>query len=153
MTHLHVKIDRNCTHSHYQNGDYGAWTETWSNCLEGVYLQDSGSYYPEKVPIDFEAQQGDIVYVVWAEYSSGNSFGRGYRKYTDIVHIFKSKDLAWEAYRALKDVPTDDYGLDCDCEQACVFNSDQGTEITYHKPWLGYFDELNAIRVEEAIVE
>lgn len=103
----------------------------------GAYLdakhrgREAISTYPTFFRSDSHLDRMDAVAAIIKNFFDCNPsyttprFGRGYRKYTDIVHIFKSKDLAWEAYRALKDAPTDDYRYDANCEQACVFNSDR----------------------------
>lgn len=147
MTHLYVKMNSRCIHSHYEEREYGSWEETWTNSIEGVRLEDN--VFCEKVPIDFEVAKGDIVHVVWCEYSSGNSFGHGDRNHTDVIHIFKDKDLAWDAYRIL-----DGSGKEEDYDKWTVkFKSDSGEEMSYCRPWLGYFDSLDSIYVESAIVE
>lgn len=146
MTHLYVKMNSSCIHSHYEERQWGSWEETWTNSLEGVRLEDN--VFCEKVPVDFEVAEGDIVHVVWCEYSSGDSFGSGTRNRTEVIHIFKDKDLAWDAYRILEG--PDGEGYD---NWTVKFKSDSGKEMSYHRPWLGYFDSLDSIYVEEAIIE
>lgn len=146
MTHLYVKMNPRCIHCFYEDREYGSWEETWTNSLEGVHIEDN--VLCEKVPVDFEVVKGDIVYVVWCEYSSGDSFGSGTRNRTEVIHIFKDKDLAWDAYRILEG--PDGEGYD---NWTVKFKSDSGKEMSYHRPWLGYFDSLDSIYVEEAIIE
>lgn len=149
MTHLYVSIDSKCIHSYYEDREWGSWEETWTNRLDGVSINKDRFYCPESVPIDFEVAKDDIVHVVWCEYSSGNSFGHGDRNRTDVIHIFKDKDLAWDAYRIL-----DGSDKEKDYDKWTVkFKSDSGKEMSYCRPWLGYFDSLDSIYVESAIVE
>lgn len=148
MSHLYVKIDSQCTHSYYEDREWGSWEETWFNTFGGVSLDKERYFYPESVPIDFEVAKEDIVYIVWAEYSSGNSFGSGDRNHTDVIHIFKDKDLAWDAYRILEGSDGEGYS-----KWTVKFKSDSGKEISYCRPWIGYFESLDSIYVEEAIIE
>jgi hypothetical protein len=138
----------NCTHSYYEDREWGSWEETWENHLDGVSLDKDRFYYPESVPTDFEVAKGDIVYVVWAEYSGGNSFGMGDRNHTDVIHIFKDQDLAWNAYRILISPVGEEYK-----NWTVKFKSDSDKEISYCRPWLGYFESLDDVRVAQAIVE
>jgi hypothetical protein len=148
MTHLYVKIISNCIHSFYEEREWGSWEETWENHLDGISLDKDRFYYPESVPTDFEVAKGDIVYVVWAEYSGGNSFGSGDRNYTDVIHIFKDQDLAWNAHRILESPVGEEYK-----NWTIKFKSDSGKEISYCRPWLGYFESLDDVHVVQAIVE
>lgn len=153
MTHLYVKLYQVCSYSHYEDDEWGSWEEFWVNSFGGVSLDKSLFYYPEEVPIDFNVSKGDVVYVVWAEYSSGDSFGYGEGKYVDIIHIFKSKDLARDAYQSLLNTSVKEHDKDWYESWIVRFKSDSGEEIIYHRPWLGYFDSLDEIHVEEAIVK
>jgi hypothetical protein len=143
--YLFVRINDICTHSYREDRDWGHWEETYMNNLESVSLDKDRAYYSESVPVDFEVAKGDIVYVLWAEYSTGDSFGRGVRNATDIVHVFKDENKAWDAYRLLMDVGEKD--------RSGKFVSDTGKEVPYYCPWLGYFEELDALHVDTAIVE
>jgi hypothetical protein len=143
VTEVYVRINDICTHSFREDRDWGSWEETYMNSLGGVYLNKD--CYGESVPVDFEVAKGDIVYVLWAEYSTGDSFGRGVRNATDIVHVFKDESKAWDAYRILMDVGEKD--------RSGKFISDTDKEVPYYCPWLGYFEELDALHVEAAIVE
>lgn len=148
MTHLYVSIDSKCIHSYYEDCEWGSWEETYTNSLDGVSLDKDRFYCPESAPIDFEVVKGDIVYVVWCEYSGGDSFGSGTRNHTDVIHIFKDKDLACDAYRILDGSDGEGYN-----NWTVKFKSDSGEEMSYCRPWLGYFDSLDEIHVEEVIVE
>lgn len=154
VTHVYVDIDKQCTHSYYEPVQWGAWEESWVNHFGSVHVDSQkalAAYSHESVPVDYEVKSGDIVYVVWAEYSSGNSFGWGKRNNVEVVHVFKDKDLAWDAYRALNaPIKKDNDYYD---SWSVEFKTDSGKDMPYHRPWLGYFEHLDCIHVEEAIVE
>jgi hypothetical protein len=145
MSSLHVELYKRLLHSVYSSEPYGPWEETWENTLGNVYKSDRLIWNTERVDVDYEPKVGDIVYVLWVEYSSGNSFGRGVRNYTDMIHVFKDNDKAWEAYRLLKDSEDHNYSV--------TYETDTGKQVPYYRPWLGYFDQLDEIHVEERIVE
>lgn len=153
MTHLYVKIEKHCVHSYREDREWGSWEESYRNSLEGVSLDKDHYYWANSCPVDFEVKKGDVVYVIWAEYSSGDSFGRGERNSTDVVHVFMNKDLAREAYQSLLNTPVKEHDKDWYDSWNAKFMSDSGEEIIYHRPWLGYFDSLDEIHVEEAIVK
>src|SRR5574343_553946 len=99
MTELYVKIDSVCTFSEYENAQYGSWSKSWSNRFYRASMHKID--YDESVPIDFEVSEGDLVYVVWAEWSYGDSFGLASRGRTEVIHIFKDYELALKAKEAL----------------------------------------------------
>ncbi len=138
---LDVEIDRICTHSEYSPEPYGPWEESWYNSFDGVSI--SKNNWGE--PIDFEVSPGDTVYVVWAEYSSGNSFGRGHNNGVDVVGIFKDAAKA-EKCRQACEASSEDNSM-------VKFESDSGEKISYYAPWNGYFESLGSIRLETAVIK
>lgn len=84
---------------------------------------------------------GDMVHVLWCEYSTGSSFHHHSGKYSLIAGFI-------DAERAHK------------CAQQCREASewsidielDDGTIFQYGIPWMGYFENLLAVHVQSVIV-
>lgn len=148
MTDLYAKIKSICTHSHRGRGSYAKWSESYSNSFEYVSLEKD-EFGVDKVPVDFEVSEGDIVYIVWAEWSSGDSFGRSDSGQSEVVHIFKDADLAFECLEILKKNQSkhDPY-----LGREVSFKTDSGKEINYYRPWFGYFESLSGIHLETSKV-
>jgi len=141
---LYVTMDRRLIHSHYSDEKYGEWSETWTNDLGSVSL--SKTYDSDIVDIDYDIQKDDIVYVLWAEWSSGNSFGYGENNSYDIIHVFRSKDIAKKAYEILISPATD---FD---EWSVNYETDTGISVNYFRPWLGYFERDLTLHLDIAEV-
>jgi len=146
MTHVYVDINTQCTHSYRENVEWGSWEDSYYNSFDGVFLEPKE--YNKKVPVDFEVNKGDTVFVVWAEWSTGDSFGHSNRGQTEVIHVFKDEKLADEAVRILENYPGDNFD-----DWKVKFQSDSGQEMSYFRSWLGYFDSLDKIHVEIARVE
>jgi hypothetical protein len=75
------------------------------------------------LPVSFSVKRGDIVWLVWAQYSTGDSFG-SYGGQYELCGAFASEaDAGKEAARL--------------------------TSVTdYSVPWNGYFESLDFIKVE-----
>lgn len=118
-----------------------------SNSLDGyAYITDKvvDSYY-DIVPVGAEVKPGDIVYVLWAEYSTGDTFHRHDGKY-ELIAAFVDPELAHKNAQACRGSRDDD-GWSMNIEL------DDGSTFSYHIPWLGYFESLEGIRVESLTVK
>ena len=110
-----------------------------SHTLYDVYdSEHSRSYYLEEVPVNFEPSKGDIVYVLHAQWSTGDSFGfdNGYGH--EVIAIYTDKDMAWR---------------DKDKLEAGSGSVDLEAGFPWYIPWNGYFESLDWIKIEERVVE
>ena len=98
---LIVDIDSCCEFSERSSEKWGSWKEIWSNYFRGVYLNLNGDGYAGE-PIDFHVEIGDVVYVIWAEWSSGDSFGHGENNRCEALQIYKTQEKAVAALKAFK---------------------------------------------------
>lgn len=76
----------------------------------------------------FSVAPGDTVYLVWAQYSTGDSFGSDGGKYELCAVYDNAEDAATERERLEK---VTDFSV----------------------PWTGYFEDLDFVRVEALTVE
>lgn len=130
-----------------EGDEWSADSYSNTNYLDGYATIDRGeknSYWDNFVVVGAEVNPGDIVYILWCEYSTGDTFHSESGRY-DLIAGFKSAELAHKnAQRARGS--RDENGWDMKIEL------DDGTEFTYHIPWLGYFESLEALHVESVVV-
>lgn len=115
-----------------------------SNHLRGnAYLaetKDDRSYQHryhggDLIVVGADVKAGDTVYILWAQYSTGDSFHNEYGRY-DMIAGFVSSEVAQDNARRARNsrLSRDNHtGWDMNIKL------DDGTTFNYHIPWLGYF--------------
>lgn len=109
--------------------------------LRVVGVQVADRYFDVALPAKYDPSKP--LYLVWADYDTGDSFGRDCNRF-EAVDIFQDQKRANSAK------------LDLENGQGYTrkYTRDDGKKIDYHCPWEGYFESLNTIHVEEVrIVE
>lgn len=89
-------------------------------------LSDIDAY--DSLPIDFSATVGDEIWLVWAKYSTGDSFGTDGGKY-ELCSVFQDEQSARKEEKRLEEV-TD-----------------------YSVPWTGFFEDLDYVTVERMVIQ
>lgn len=136
MPGYNVYIDQTVESSYQSEEQWGEWSNECNNRLEAVVKADS---FPDVIS-PFNFMPGDKCYVVWAEYSTGDSFGHGYRDSTVSLGIFKDQLVAEELKQALEK----------HTEPLFLFTTSDGqTHKEGFLPWMGYFEHLEEIHVTE----
>jgi len=103
-------------------------------CTDGA--DENYTFYGQgRMPVvfDCDATEGETVFVVVADYTSGSTFGTS-AGYFHILTVTKSLEEAMELARAAEAVPRSQFEF----EHA-------GTK--YYVPWTGYFERLQEVRV------
>lgn len=107
--------------------------------LKYVQLAKEGGYtsvtYPGLVV------PGEKVYVLYAVYSTGDSFGRDEDRCIEFISVHKDMDIARFNYKQVKDSVKNSYGFTIDISQ------DNGQTVPLVCPWLGYFERLSYVKV------
>ena len=85
-----VEIDSVCTHYEREDVEWGSWSSEHSNYFKQVFKVDKNNY-PDIVS-SLDIKEGEDCFVVWVEWSSGDSFGWGYRSNTEPLAILKTQD-------------------------------------------------------------
>ena len=131
---------------------YGPWHKSYQNSFVSLYKTDS---VPDVVS-DFDIHVGKTCYVVWLEYDIGDSFGESERGAVEVIGVFNDKKYAEE----LKNKIVKHYSLylneklDCDERYGFHFKTSDGQQFIYKFcPWLGYFEHLRSVYVEDTIVK
>jgi hypothetical protein len=120
--------DANDTDTHWAIGDYGKFSK------EDRYMS---SY------IDASLKKGDIVYILYAIYSTGDSFHRDIDGELEIILASLDYDyLDFIKHELVKDGN--------DSIKLCLEN---GEMTTFYKPWSGYFESLSEIDIKLVKIE
>jgi len=105
MKGFKVEIDQDLISYTSEDEDYGSWSKSSRN--EFVKVEEV-TEYPDVVTA-LDINKGDEVFVVWAEWSTGNSFGRAYNSQAEAVGIFKDETAADDFAKFLE--ATDDLDI------------------------------------------
>lgn len=149
MPHTYrVSIERTCTHRKRSPEPYGDWEESWTNHFSSIH---PGPDDYKAVHSSIEAKPGEVVFVVWWEHSSGDSFGRAERDHVEAMGVFKTRKPAEELAAAIKTFnPDSDTGDWKDKYKfVCTTSDGQHFELGF-APWSGYFERLERVHVQIA---
>lgn len=79
--------------SYQVDEEYGEWRRDYDYSVTSVVLSQPGNWDYDEFEVPFEVAEGDEVFVVYARYSDGDSFGTARGK-GEIVEVFKDRQLA-----------------------------------------------------------
>ena len=132
-----VKINQQCTVSESSEELYGDWSENWNNkAPHSITLNNDN---PDVVT-SIEFFDGEVAFLVWAEWSTGDSFGRAYGGEVEALGLFRDEIFAEKFKNYLEKLGEDD---------SYEFKSDDGQEFkNEHIGWAGYFDCLDEIHID-----
>jgi len=146
-----VDIESFCTHSYRENVEFGSWHESYSNTLRSVKKTER---HPDVVST-LDIKNGEIAIVVWAEWSSGDSFGRADRGHAEAFGIFRDIESADSLIAWLEGFQTkegrDERGLLRIIVQSHTTPDGQVFK-QYRLPWGGYFENLDELHATPIIV-
>lgn len=144
-----VEIDSYCDHYDYPEEEYGSWSASYTNYFKKV---TKTKHYPDVVS-DIDFQVGQKCFLVWIEWSSGNSFGYSDRCSTEAIGIFKDEQSARELVKAIEDSSVQ-YDAETDSRYRFYCKTSDGQEFEYgFAPWFGYFERLDEVHLERIIIE
>jgi hypothetical protein len=126
---------------HYSEWDRGTtWTD-WT--VSGIRL---AARYPD-ITVDFQVKPGEVVHLIYATYSTGDSFGRDENGRIDYILVHKNRELAEKNVELLRAKTNKDQNYTVN------LTTDTGIVIPYYVPWLGYFQSLTDVYVEAFLVK
>ncbi len=144
-----VKIDTRCDYYERSDEEYGPWHGSYSNYFKGVTKSDLSV----DVVSDIDIKPGEICYLVWIEYSSGDSFGIGDRECTEVIGIFKDEQSAKELAKSIEEHDNDDENRTWDEKYGFYCKTSDGQEFKYGcAPWTGYFETLEEVHIETVVM-
>jgi hypothetical protein len=139
-----VELDSICTYSHREPEEWGSYEEHYQNSFVKIA---KGGKYPD-VLSDFDFKVGDDVYVVWYEYSTGDSFGRSERACKYAMGVFKDLAPAKELKRAIEGFTKDRTTQSEDHYRFYCKTSDGQEFEEGFASWVGYFESLEGVHIE-----
>lgn len=150
MQKFKVDIERNLVDSHHSDEEYGDWSESYSNTFRSITLDDKIEYPDISSTLEFAA--GEQVYVVWVEYSYGDSFGHAHCVGSEPVAIFKDSVSAYELKTAIQKQDTS--SRDWNTKYLLKLKTSDGQQHEFStSSWHDYFGGLEGIYIEGATLE
>ena len=116
----------------------GCWYAVYQNRFNSVTKTNGVSDITSTIVIN----PGEECYVVWAEWSSGDSFGTGDNSSTEALAIFTDKKSADIFVKVLEN--TREYSKK-------IITPDKQSH-SVQCGWVGYFESLTAIHIESTIM-
>jgi hypothetical protein len=98
-TGLEIYIEHTLVEKRESEEDYGDWYEEYYNFFKSVKITTKIPDFVTKLPL----KPGDDVYVVWVEWTSGNSFGSSNCGQTEVLAVFKDYTAAAELESFIRD--------------------------------------------------
>jgi hypothetical protein len=112
-----------------------------------AYSLKNGDFPNCDLVVGAEVEPGDIVYIVWAEYTTGDSFGTDYGQY-ELIAAFVDEEKAKKCAKACKDFEENQNSTYLDSDRYSLkVELDNGQTYTVHVPWTGYFESLERVHV------
>lgn len=108
---------------------------TWS--VHGITLSDNDG--SKALPADFSVQAGDTVWVVYAVYSTADTFHHHTGAYLEVLSFHKNESKARRNAQAAHNTPLK---IEFDNEKV----------LERHCPWDGYFESLDYVDVKSFVV-
>ena len=126
------------------------WTEwTAPNTAQLVDESRSGFYVTDTEEVGDDIHIGDIIHMVWVQYSTGDSFGRDEGAYHEIIGLYKTAELADKARKAIEDDRNKPYEFGDGGNRCEVPTFDgSGTRPVATFSWKGYFESLDRVEVD-----
>ena len=146
-----VEVISRCTEDYRSPEEFGEWRESWDNHLKGIARL--GVEHPDVVSIH-DIPRGEDAWVVWVEYSSGDSFGQSEHGYTEIIGIFRKADYdaAEELQRGLKQTVSYDFKNRTNWHEYKIETSDGQVFESGFASWTGYFERLDNVYIDRVTV-
>lgn len=147
-----VEIDQQLDLREDSNEEFGSWSESYSTSFKKVTRTTS---HPDIVS-SLNIKKGEPCFVLWASYSTGDSFGWADGKGVDIIAIFTDLKAANELSNFLDDV-SDNGGYDgdgsLDLESSKLkFTTSDGQNHVLRPAWFGHFESLSSLNIEQTVM-
>lgn len=130
----HGHTTRECDHT--DSWDRGDTSTTWY--VTGVKLVDKVGY--KVIAYPGELKPGDTINLLYAVYSTGDSFGSDEDGSIEFISVHKDAELAFKNKTKLKN------------DHDTIIHDD-GTEEKIYVPWNGYFESLSYLSVDQFILK
>lgn len=136
MPHIRVDYDR-----HEYVTRHGRADDQWDRDdtaaiigINGIEVVSEPSYRDLSVPFEIDFNRSYLL--LWADYNTGDSFGHDANR-VEFIDLFETIERAEAARQKLSKAT----------EYSSGYTREDGTGISYHIPWNGYFESLNDINI------
>lgn len=142
---INVRSSSSITRWADRNDDWDRDDTYTDHTINGISLSQGNSFSYESMMACFRPTPGEVYYLVYANYDTGDTFGRDQGN-IDFVDLYTDETLAWDMARMLEREAK---------EGQWVYNvtMQNGNTYKYYAPYVGYFDNLNYVRVEAVLCE
>lgn len=134
--------------SGYENSPterFGSWEASYTNSVKSVQLETK---YPD-IASSHEFQPNEVAFLVWVEYSTGDSFGRAHCGSVESIGLFKDEAVANELVAKLNAK----HELSDEDKHKFKHTTSDGQTFEYTwVPWSGYFETLEGVYCEPVVI-
>lgn len=138
-----VNIKQRCVSEERSTEQFGSWHKSYSNAAPS-YIEKEDKY-PD-VLSTYDCENGDVVILVWIEYSTGDSFGKPDRGSAEAIGVFTDMKAAKELKNHITKQADDNK------DGYCIKTSDGQVFQSDYAPWNGYFEKLEEVHLSIAEV-
>lgn len=143
MFGFNVKINKYQEHYESDSQPYGSWSASSHHEIDSIIFKTDD--YPD-VTAPFDFNMGDTAFVVWAQWSSGDSFGNESGASAEAIGVFKDAKAAFELKNHIDSV-------NWRKENTLDFKTSDGQHFKMGWcGWSGYFESLDFIAIETVLV-
>lgn len=137
-------LEKTCVHDERVNEPYGLWRREYENKFLGI--EPVNGNHPDVVStVNLLEKDG---YLVWVEYSTGDSLGLAYCGGTEIIAVVSSFSSAQELKSALESWRPKNPNTGRE-KNDFAHKTEDGQTIKFgFVPWCGYFERLESVHVE-----
>ncbi len=138
-----VEIYSYCTNSESSDEEWGSWSSDHTNIFKSAKPVKKTDLVDVNSSLDIKS--GETAYIVWVEYSTGDSFGCANRGSIEVVGIFQDQDSA-QQFKKYLEKSKDKAELDLTTDDGQSFHCNWA-------PWAGYFEYLDEVYIEETTLK
>jgi hypothetical protein len=129
--------------------DRASTSRTWDPPAR-VYLRDPAFY--ESDEIDADLTPGQVIFLVWVQYSTGDSFGHDSGAGQEVIGWYLNHADAYRAKDAIDNGPKK-YSFEEGGNTVMVPTFDgQGMRPQNCSSWVGYFESIDHVSIETVMV-
>lgn len=125
--------------------DRGDTRTSWQ--INEIHLDERGD-----ILADFPIEEGDSVHLVYAVYSTGDSFGRSESGCMEFFTVHRDLARAEANAEILRAQNSDRVSFGGTFVMEAALTTDAGLLLVTRVPWLGYFESLEEVCVETFVV-
>lgn len=145
---LYVNYHEHLIEDYHDVQEYGDWYKEYKYEIRSVGLSSLADwegigYDIEEFTTDFDVDPGDLVYVLWMTYRTGDTFGHSEGQ-GEVLWVFKNRTAAESAREIWKANACDAYSVE--------FLTDTGKKVQVSSPAAGYFEDLGVLGLTEFVV-